>query len=183
MLCCVYVYFDYVVIGSRYFFFFKQKTAYEMRISDWSSDVCSSDLLALADAFGEFDEDLAAVVKSVKRPPGCTISIDRVTEIDVCEVDASGNRARRLGISILLSQRDELVLRILPGNGRHIGPFGRPKLHVVRAQIRVDHEIGHEVGARGLHQNMDLQRRARATLGVTDDPANGVAGRNGARAY
>src|SRR3546814_6883269 len=33
-LMCVYV-----------FFFFKQKTAYEMRISDWSSDVCSSDLL------------------------------------------------------------------------------------------------------------------------------------------
>src|SRR3546814_7059466 len=36
MLYCVYV-----------FFFFKQKTAYEMRISDWSSDVCSSDLLIL----------------------------------------------------------------------------------------------------------------------------------------
>src|SRR3546814_2195701 len=33
---CVYV----------FFFFFKQKTAYEMRISDWSSDVCSSDLLS-----------------------------------------------------------------------------------------------------------------------------------------
>src|SRR3546814_14195414 len=31
-----------------YFFFFKQKTAYEMRISDWSSDVCSSDLVAAA---------------------------------------------------------------------------------------------------------------------------------------
>src|SRR3546814_2791004 len=30
------------------FVFFKQKTAYEMRISDWSSDVCSSDLLTLA---------------------------------------------------------------------------------------------------------------------------------------
>src|SRR3546814_4436037 len=30
-----------------YFFFFKQKTAYEMRISDWSSDVCSSDLNCL----------------------------------------------------------------------------------------------------------------------------------------
>src|SRR3546814_1579779 len=29
------------------FFFFKQKTAYEMRISDWSSDVCSSDLLVI----------------------------------------------------------------------------------------------------------------------------------------
>src|SRR3546814_10444930 len=31
-----------------YFFFFKQKTAYEMRISDWSSDVCSSDLVNLS---------------------------------------------------------------------------------------------------------------------------------------
>src|SRR3546814_10846377 len=30
------------------FFFFKQKTAYDMRISDWSSDVCSSDLPGLA---------------------------------------------------------------------------------------------------------------------------------------
>src|SRR3546814_9156209 len=34
-----------VVIACRVLFFFKQKTAYEMRISDWSSDVCSSDLL------------------------------------------------------------------------------------------------------------------------------------------
>src|SRR3546814_1899677 len=33
-------------------FFFKQKTAYEMRISDWSSDVCSSDLPALVRAIG-----------------------------------------------------------------------------------------------------------------------------------
>src|SRR3546814_6546352 len=32
------------------FFFFKQKTAYEMRISDWSSDVCSSDLLGIEKA-------------------------------------------------------------------------------------------------------------------------------------
>src|SRR3546814_15637782 len=32
----------------RFFFFFKQKTAYEMRISDWSSDVCSSDLGVLS---------------------------------------------------------------------------------------------------------------------------------------
>src|SRR3546814_10545205 len=35
------------------FFFLKQKTAYEMRISDWSSDVCSSDLFAdIASPFG-----------------------------------------------------------------------------------------------------------------------------------
>src|SRR3546814_1354780 len=43
-----------------YFFFFKQKTAYEMRISDWSSDVCSSDLFqeALA-AFEAANDDVA----------------------------------------------------------------------------------------------------------------------------
>src|SRR3546814_12872306 len=41
MLFCV------VVCCSVLFFFFKQKTAYEMRISDWSSDVCSSDLTRL----------------------------------------------------------------------------------------------------------------------------------------
>src|SRR3546814_7053153 len=36
--CSYFVFYDFL------FFFFKQKTAYEMRISDWSSDVCSSDL-------------------------------------------------------------------------------------------------------------------------------------------
>src|SRR3546814_3832139 len=34
----------YMICRLGVFFFFKQKTAYEMRISDWSSDVCSSDL-------------------------------------------------------------------------------------------------------------------------------------------
>src|SRR3546814_1158618 len=41
------------------FFFFKQKTAYEMRISDWSSDVCSSDL------HGDFRRD-----RPERRNPG-----------------------------------------------------------------------------------------------------------------
>src|SRR3546814_1312829 len=40
-------------------FFFKQKTAYEMRISDWSSDVCSSDLPQL---FCKFSTGLPVVV-------------------------------------------------------------------------------------------------------------------------
>src|SRR3546814_975084 len=41
------------------FFFFKQKTAYEMRISDWSSDVCSSDLehRARVERGGDHEED------------------------------------------------------------------------------------------------------------------------------
>src|SRR3546814_17396088 len=39
-MCKVYL----VLVGFILFFVFKQKTAYDMRISDWSSDVCSSDL-------------------------------------------------------------------------------------------------------------------------------------------
>src|SRR3546814_1029407 len=38
------------------FFFFKQKTAYEMRISDWSSDVCSSDLTRRLQGFADGDK-------------------------------------------------------------------------------------------------------------------------------
>src|SRR3546814_6549450 len=44
------------------FFFFKQKTAYEMRISDWSSDVCSSDLVPTFRAF--LDGDYAVWAKA-----------------------------------------------------------------------------------------------------------------------
>src|SRR3546814_20373172 len=44
---------DFVAVESCLCFcFFKQKTAYEMRISDWSSDVCSSDLARVHDVVG-----------------------------------------------------------------------------------------------------------------------------------
>src|SRR3546814_8261781 len=46
------------LLRSLFVFFFKQKTAYEMRISDWSSDVCSSDLAASSQ-----------IVIPAKRPP------------------------------------------------------------------------------------------------------------------
>src|SRR3546814_17847695 len=43
----MYIKFSYILRTYDVFFFFKQKTAYEFRISDWSSDVCSSDLTLL----------------------------------------------------------------------------------------------------------------------------------------
>src|SRR3546814_9686381 len=62
-------YFVIVMYFVYFVFFFKQKTAYEMRISDWSSDVCSSDLSA-TDDFGaiieiqlhEFSESARVIV-------------------------------------------------------------------------------------------------------------------------
>src|SRR3546814_4213266 len=51
-----------------FFFFFKQKTAYEMRISDWSSDVCSSDLRML-DKQGLSERDICTkfITPAVKK--------------------------------------------------------------------------------------------------------------------
>src|SRR3546814_7511309 len=48
------------------FFFFKQKTAYEMRISDWSSDVCSSDLVSA----GRGGNGVASVHREKFKPLG-----------------------------------------------------------------------------------------------------------------
>src|SRR3546814_2665804 len=47
LLCVSCIHPVYFILVVLFFLFFKQKTAYEMRISDWSSDVCSSDLFAL----------------------------------------------------------------------------------------------------------------------------------------
>src|SRR3546814_9638521 len=48
------------------FFFFNQKTAYEMRISDWSSDVCSSDLLGLLKTRAEPQADGSYAITGTK---------------------------------------------------------------------------------------------------------------------
>src|SRR3546814_1640631 len=66
------------------FFFFKQKTAYELRISDWSSDVCSSDLLyghqptlGTSDAAAAFGRRTPASRPSSCRMPLASTSIER----------------------------------------------------------------------------------------------------------
>src|SRR3546814_9378665 len=71
------------------FFFFKQKTAYEMRISDWSSDVCSSDLRR--HRFFRARDDARAAFHPVWRP--------QIAERDDCRrkecADAPRDRARQ----------------------------------------------------------------------------------------
>src|SRR3546814_3622896 len=63
-----------VICVLLFFFFFKQKTAYEMRISDWSSDVCSSDLKA----------DLYAVWQALVEAGLADVNLDLVTDIIAC---------------------------------------------------------------------------------------------------
>src|SRR3546814_12507615 len=53
-----------------FFFFFKQKTAYEMRISDWSSDVCSSDLIVASTSNADIPGAAPADVERLANPIG-----------------------------------------------------------------------------------------------------------------
>src|SRR3546814_4278513 len=85
VLCRVLV---YALFSGVLWFFFKQKTAYEMRISDWSSDVCSSDLLDIACGTGR----IAIPVARAGIP---------VTGIDLSPQMLE--RARRLGCGLPLA--------------------------------------------------------------------------------
>src|SRR3546814_8645107 len=80
-------------------FFFKQKTAYEMRISDWSSDVCSSDLIDSAgdSLIVEFKDDSDAV--EVKREEWENIRYSYDKSQDKVEEEVLGTRSeeRRVG--------------------------------------------------------------------------------------
>src|SRR3546814_2906354 len=66
------------------FFFFKQKTAYEMRISDWSSDVCSSDLHVRG-----FEQALARLAAEI------ALEIEREAALVAVELHEGVAHARR----------------------------------------------------------------------------------------
>src|SRR3546814_3547888 len=72
MILVIVIRFDFIIVlvPVFFFFFFKQKTAYEMRISDWSSDVCSSDLNLIWPLFvcdGSGSEEPVASLPGVSR--------------------------------------------------------------------------------------------------------------------
>src|SRR3546814_18094386 len=77
------------------FFFFKQKTAYEMRISDWSSDVCSSDLNLIDPEPAHIDPDVGEAEERHDREghPG----VQRMFEPVQRRIPAVGRARRALG--------------------------------------------------------------------------------------
>src|SRR3546814_2069407 len=87
------------------FLFFKQKTAYEMRISDWSSDVCSSDLVT----FRQADVDRQQLLLQSIRVKGLTVG--RVLEERLQGADAIP--MFRLGEELARFQTDGIALRLL----------------------------------------------------------------------
>src|SRR3546814_9050231 len=73
------------------FFFFKQKTAYEMRISDWSSDVCSSDLGSLILLHDRWTSRKRAFRNSDRYGPGgCVIGTVKTEQVRRPEFSVPG---------------------------------------------------------------------------------------------
>src|SRR3546814_4942349 len=123
-----------------FFFFFKQKTAYEMRISDWSSDVCSSDL-----ADGDRQHRWNA-----ERPVGARGAEgavpDRLARRDVDRADAAIGR--------LLAQQ--------AGEGQ--APAGVDVDRIGRAGLRIARALGAADLAAGLVAN---RRRLAVAFAIT----------------
>src|SRR3546814_2172431 len=139
MFDCVVLLFFLIVV----FLFFKQKTAYEMRISDWSSDVCSSDLnRASAWLFDQRDD---AGRDRGRRSPVLDAQLDE----DLLEMLVHGPRAdvhdlARVAIGFALGDPEQDVAlargqaqRTLKGGGLHsLAQFGKPKEEIGRASCR-----------------------------------------------
>src|SRR3546814_2571823 len=78
------------------FFFFKQKTAYEMRISDWSSDVCSSDLAKTAFGLADWAADRCVGEYGIG---ACSVSagLPRLSPAEARAAGAQRSEERRVG--------------------------------------------------------------------------------------
>src|SRR3546814_5529790 len=92
-----------------FFFFFKQKTAYEMRISDWSSDVCSSDLYQSAGAL--FWHNVSWVCDDM-------IPSHAVGDLNIRSGLPHGVDALKLGVAAALAIREALLIRGGPFSDR-----------------------------------------------------------------
>src|SRR3546814_10415588 len=99
------------------FCFFKQKTAYEMRISDWSSDVCSSDLAQAAETVGQH--------------------LDRAGPHDRLAV--FGHRLQDREHQVLLAQSGCALNTLFLGHGDEFG--WRFPLEIVKMHVSI-HETG-----------------------------------------
>src|SRR3546814_2097972 len=82
------------------FFFFKQKTAYEMRISDWSSDVCSSDLQQSAAQMETLTEVIVTASRRNQTTEEVPYSISVVNPVQLSNAgvtDLARSEERRVG--------------------------------------------------------------------------------------
>src|SRR3546814_2775770 len=123
MLCCC--------------FFFKQKTAYEIRISDWSSDVCSSDLLPAFERVGVFEQ------QARRSEPAANLGIGEPKA-----------RVRREGAQFLILVRREIDDEQMAAAAQHPARLGDHAIGLVREMERLmnDDAVDAGIGDRQLEK-------------------------------
>src|SRR3546814_19301842 len=122
-----------------FFFFFKQKTAYEMRISDWSSDVCSSDLLGRAVIHAVAEAELGQQHLGAAAPLAA-----RQAGIDCRHLHIGGGAFTRQQVVLLEDEPEGLAAQ----QGAGIGPTCRDlgAIAAVTARSRPVEQAGKEDG-------------------------------------
>src|SRR3546814_9219840 len=85
-----------------FIFFFQQKTAYEMRISDWSSDVCSSDLRRQLD-----ERELDRLILRQRLAEG--LALARIFHAFLDAINRRAQRRGRLPDAVLVDERKRVV--------------------------------------------------------------------------
>src|SRR3546814_5159838 len=149
----MYVWFDGGVV------FFKEKTPYEMRISDWSSDVCSSDLSGHV-AVGPAARHVGVGVRRVQEPQRIDGAVDEVRLLLEREAVAgrhgiAGCVAERLALALPLGiEGEHLVAGLRQG-------AGRPEVHVLRALDRAGRD-----DHRGVRPGLAVRTQAPGELGA-----------------
>src|SRR3546814_20521293 len=140
------------------FFFFKQKTAYEMRISDWSSDVCSSDLAALASARARPKARPAMALTagfkaSIRAIQASSSSTGEIAFVPMRRRSSTAERAVRDIVSSMWTGAACLVdqpfrLRVRVERPDRAADLGVGQLGLVarqrRVRLHVDHLLGHQ---------------------------------------
>src|SRR3546814_15899661 len=111
------------------FFFFKQKTAYELRISDWSSDVCSSDLLlfVLARIVNERDIDLVELLLKQRADDGGLAGTDFACQLH--ETAVLARAIEQITERFLVARRHVQISRVRGDRERHLLELAKLAVH------------------------------------------------------
>src|SRR3546814_430212 len=139
MICIRFVFF-------LFFFFFKQKTAYEMRISDWSSDVCSSDRRSGGDLVVRIGDDSISIIDYASRG-GASVEFvfDDGSTLDADQLAILAAWPGSAGTDTLSGAAGDDVISGLAGDDTLIGNAGNDVLDGGSGADRLDGGVGDDV--------------------------------------
>src|SRR3546814_4711356 len=156
------VYFCFLFL---FFFFFKQKTAYELRISDWSSDVCSSDLIfALLGPNGAGKTTLISIVCGIVTPSAGTVTVAGHDHVQ-------GYRAARSLIGLVPQElHTDAFEKVIATVSFSRGLFGKPRDPAFIEQLLRDLSLWDKRDAKILELSGGMKRRVMIAKALSHEP-------------